>query len=87
MKVKAKIGDIVVVGWLDAFSPDGEAWLNAEDVLDTMDDGYPIQTVGFVLGSNREYVTLAGSMAGLVDAVSGVMVIPKRWVTSWVVLH
>ena len=79
---KFKLNKLVVVYWKDACSCDG--W----DSINSYLDHTPMEcrTAGFLLESNKDYVTIAGTESAH-RSLNQAMSIPKAWISKLIVVE
>lgn len=76
---------VVFIEWTDASGPAHNGWRFAAD-LEGSEGGYRCKTMGWVIGQNRDHVSVAAHLGNIYDAnpdnvqFCGVMHIPRRMI-------
>lgn len=80
-------GDLVLIKWIDAFSPPCSRWMDKEESDETFEDELTIQTVGWVYRADDSYVLLVSSRADADHVYQGHFGIPKGCIVKTSVLR
>lgn len=70
-------GDLVLIEWLDAYSPPYSRWMDKDESDETFEDELTIRTVGWVYRVDEKYVLLVSSKSESDHVYQGHFGIPK----------
>jgi len=70
-------GDLVLVEWLDAYSPPASRWMDAEESDETFEEELLIRTVGWIYRLDDAYILLVSSKADDDHVYQGHFGIPR----------
>jgi len=73
------------VKWNDAYSSSG--WSDESDIMEVMDNGFPIETLGFYIGEKNGYMAFAQDIKRIEPSKTHgkygqVFAVPSTWVQT-----
>jgi hypothetical protein len=90
MKIpKLKIGDMLLIQWIDAHCPKPNAWATLEE-CDEQPTKMNISSLGFFIDKRDGYIRISGEFSGseeCMDVVNRIINIPIGCIESVVVLN
>lgn len=72
MKIpKLKVGDKVLVEWIDSFTPNHSDWMDGEGLDDHLRTNLAILTLGFYVGQDKRFLHLCATVGMADGEISG----------------